>query len=105
LTGRAGACLTGLAPNGPPNGSALRLKATEGIDSCQLYFSTTADPGTSHSKQFSFGLNPDGEWHTYQVSKEPHGQWSGALKILRLDIGAPGAALEVDWVRFYGKTP
>jgi hypothetical protein len=44
----------------------------------------------------------DGQWHTYQVAKQVEGKWSGALKILRRDLGAPGDKLEVDWIRLYG---
>jgi hypothetical protein len=82
---------------------ALRLKVSKGISRCQAFWSTEKDPAMSAGKSFTFPLNPDGEWHEYQVSKKAEGAWSGKLKILRLDIGGAGDTIEVDWVRFYGK--
>ena len=84
---------------------ALRLKVSEGVSSCQVFWSTTAQPEMSADKCFVFALKPDGGWHTYQVSKKVEGAWAGLLKILRLDIGAPGDRIEIDWIRLYGNAP
>ncbi len=84
---------------------ALRLRVSEGVSSCQLFWTTTEEPQMSANKTFTFPLKPDGEWHTYQVSKKPEGKWSGVLKYLRLDIGGPGHTIEADWVRLYGTAP
>jgi len=54
-------------------------------------------------KCMTFPLVPDGQWHTYQVSREPEGKWSGTLKIVRLDMGRAGDKIELDWVRLVGK--
>ncbi|MBI3919798.1 MAG: glycoside hydrolase family 99-like domain-containing protein, partial [Armatimonadetes bacterium] len=82
---------------------ALRMKVSEGVDSCELFWSTFTEPQPSANKSFLFPLKPDGKWHTYQVMKRPEGKWSGTLKLLRLDMGAAGDVIEVDWVRLYGK--
>ena len=81
----------------------LRLRVSEGVGSCQTFWSTAAEPGTSADKSLRFALEADGEWHTYQVTKEVSGKWSGVLKYLRFDIGGPGDTIEVDWVRLYGR--
>jgi len=84
---------------------ALKLKVSEDVSSCQLFWTTTGEPRMSADKTFTFPINPDGDWHTYQVSKKPEGNWSGVLKHLRLDIGGPGHTIDADWVRLYGKAP
>ena len=83
---------------------ALRVKASVGTALCQLFWSTESEPAMSADKEFTFGLSPDGQWHTYVVRKQPEGKWSGKLKILRLDIGGEGDKIEVDWVRLLGRT-
>jgi hypothetical protein len=82
---------------------ALRARVSPGIGSCQVYWSTAAEPALSGTTTFVFPLQPDGQWHEYQVSRRPQGSWRGTLKVLRLDIGAPGDRTELDWVRLYGK--
>ena len=82
---------------------ALRLRVPEGVSSCQFFYTTTAEPGMTADKCMTFPLVPDGQWHTYQVSREPEGKWSGTLKIVRLDMGRAGDKIELDWVRLVGK--
>lgn len=84
---------------------ALRLRVPEGTSSCQLFWSTVAEPGMTADKCMTFPIRPDGQWHEYLVSRQPEGKWSGTLKILRFDVGAAGDRIEVDWVRLYGKAP
>ena len=82
---------------------AMRLRVSEGVSSGQFFWTTAAEPRMSADKAFTFRLREDGAWHTYQVTKEIGGKWSGTLKIIRLDIGRPGDKIEVDWVRLYGR--
>jgi len=82
---------------------ALRLRVPDGVSSCELFWTTAAEPTMSADKAFRFPLKGEGQWHTYQVAKATEGKWSGALKVLRLDLGGPGDKLEVDWIRLYGK--
>jgi hypothetical protein len=82
---------------------AMRLRVPEGVSLCQLFYTTAAEPDMTADKSMTFPLVPDGQWHTYQISRAPEGKWSGALKILRLDIGSAGNQIELDWVRLIGK--
>ncbi len=86
---------------------AVRLKVTgaerDRVSSCEVFWSTAKEPALSADKAFRFPIRTDGRWHTYQVSRKPRGKWSGRLGILRLDIGQPGDAVEIDWVRLYGQ--
>lgn len=84
---------------------ALRLRVPEGVSTGQLFWTTAAEPAMTAGKCMTFRLTPDGKWHTYLVTRKPEGEWSGALKILRLDLGGPGDRIEMDWVRLYAKTP
>ena len=82
---------------------AMRVRASEGAGPCEFFWSTEAEPRMSADKAFRFSLEGDGEWHTYQVTKQVEGKWTGTLKIIRLDIGRPGDRIEVDWVRLVGR--
>lgn len=82
---------------------ALRARVPEGVSTCQLFYTTVADPNMTADKCMTFPLVPDGEWHTYQVFREPEGKWSGTLKIIRLDMGRAGDKIELDWVRLVGR--
>ncbi len=82
---------------------ALRLKVSEEVSSCQVYWSTTQEPKLSARKAFRFRLERDGQWHTYQVMKKPEGKWRGTLKLLRFDMGGPGDTIEVDWIRVFAR--
>lgn len=82
---------------------AMRVRVTEGVSTCQLFYTTTTDPNMTADKCMTFPLAPDGAWHTYQISQDPEGKWTGTLKILRLDMGRAGDKIEVDWVRLIGK--
>jgi hypothetical protein len=48
-------------------------------------------------------IAPDGEWHTYQITKRVEGKWSGALRTLRFDFGTVGDTIFIDWIRIYAK--
>ncbi len=82
-------------------GIALRLKASPDASGCEVYWSTARDPGLSADKSFSFGLQADGAWHTYLISRKPEGKWSGTLDKLRFDIGTAGDTVAIDWIRMY----
>ena len=67
----------------------------------ELFWSTHKEPGLSQTRSLGFGLEEDGQWHTYQISKKPEGTWDGALDKLRFDIGLTGDEIEIDWIRIY----
>ena len=82
---------------------ALRLRVSNGVGSCEVFWTTTSDPKPTADKAFQFPVAEDGEWHTYQVCQKIGGKWQGILKNLRFDTGGPGDVIEVDWIRIYGK--
>jgi hypothetical protein len=82
---------------------ALRLRVPENIGSCEVFWATDREPELSADKAFRFPLQRDGEWHTYQVSRQIGNKWEGRLQILRFDMGSTGDRLQVDWVRLIGK--
>lgn len=82
---------------------ALRLKAPLGARTGEGFWTTGQEPALSGDKSFGIGLKPDGEWHTYQITKKVEGKWSGALRTLRFDFGTAGDTVLIDWIRIYGK--
>lgn len=82
---------------------ALRLKAPQGLRSGEVYWATAHEPALSAAKSLGIGIKPDGEWHTYRITKKEEGKWSGALQILRFDFGTAGDTVLIDWIRIYGK--
>lgn len=82
---------------------ALRLKAPLGARTGEGFWTTGQEPALSGDKSFGIGLKPDGEWHTYQITKQVEGKWSGALRTLRFDLGTAGDTVLIDWIRIYGK--
>ncbi|HPO36941.1 MAG TPA: glycoside hydrolase family 99-like domain-containing protein [Kiritimatiellia bacterium] len=81
----------------------LRLKAPEGMRFGQGFWATDKEPALSASKSFGIGLKPDGEWHTYRITKKPEAAWCGMLRTLRFDFGTAGDTVELDWIRIYKK--
>jgi len=45
----------------------------------------------------------DSEWHTYRITKEVEGTWSGTLRTLRFDFGSVGDTILIDWIRIDAK--
>jgi len=82
---------------------AWRMKAPKGLRGGEAFWATRQEPAMSADKAFVVAVNPDGEWHTYQITKKIEGKWSGALRLLRFDFGAAGDTLLIDWVRIYPK--
>lgn len=82
---------------------ALRLKAPLGARTGEGFWTTGQEPALSGDKSFGIGLKPDGEWHTYQITKKVEGKWSGALRTLRFDFGTAGDTVLIDWIRIYGR--
>ena len=82
---------------------ALRLKAPKGLRSGEAFWATRHEPALSGSKSFGVGVQADGDWHTYLITKEIEGKWSGALRTLRFDFGSAGDTILIDWIRIYGK--
>ena len=81
----------------------LRLKAPEGMRFGQGFWATDKEPALSASKSFGIGLKPDGEWHTYRITKKPDAAWCGMLRTLRFDFGTAGDTVELDWIRIQSK--
>ena len=80
----------------------LRLKAPKEVRTGEGFWATDKEPALSSAKSFGIGIKPDGEWHTYQVTKKVEGKWSGTLRTLRFDFGTAGDTVEIDWIRIYG---
>lgn len=81
----------------------LRLKAPKEMRMGEGFWATDKEPALSSAKSFGIGLKPDGEWHTYRITKQVEGKWSGSLRTLRFDFGTAGDTVEIDWIRIYGK--
>jgi hypothetical protein len=81
----------------------MRLRVPDSTGSCEVFWATDQEPELSAAKSFRFPLQRDGEWHTYQVSRDSGGKWEGRLRTLRFDIGVPGDRIEFDWVRIVAK--
>ena len=57
----------------------------------------------SYEPRTAIGLKPDGEWHTYRITKTPDTAWCGMLRTLRFDFGTAGDTVELDWIRIQSK--
>ena len=84
---------------------ALRLKVPQGVGAAEFFWATDREPELSAKKAFRIPLLRDGEWHTYQITKDTEGLWQGQLRILRFDTGRPGDRIELDWLRLLGRPP
>jgi len=82
---------------------ALRMKAPLGMRTGEGFWATDKEPALSSAKSFGIAIKPDGEWHTYRITKQVEGKWSGMLRTLRFDFGTAGDTAEIDWIRIYGK--
>ncbi|MGC9318697.1 MAG: hypothetical protein ACP5KN_11770, partial [Armatimonadota bacterium] len=80
----------------------VRMRITGGNDEAQLFWGTGEEPGFSDEKYLNFPIQPDGEWHEYEVPLGEHPKWRGQrIQAIRLDptTGAEqGARVEIDWI-------
>lgn len=81
----------------------VRMRITSGNDEGQLFWGTAAEPGFSDQRYLNFAIQPDGEWHEYEVPVGEHPKWRGQkVQAVRLDPttgGAEeGARVEIDWI-------
>jgi len=82
----------------------LRMRVTGGPNpnAGGLFFTTEEAPSWSAERRVGFGVQADGDWHTYRVPMADHAHWRGAtITGLRLDPIESGsnALIEIDSVR------
>ena len=52
---------------------AARVRASKEVSSCEMFWTTAAEPALSADKSFRFPLVPDGKWHEVQILRRPGG--------------------------------
>lgn len=77
----------------------IRMKAPKGLRTGEGFWATRQEPALSSDKSFGIGITPDGEWHTYRITKKVEGKWSGTLRTLRFDFGSAGDTVLIDSIR------
>ncbi|MCU0961451.1 MAG: hypothetical protein MUF48_15250 [Pirellulaceae bacterium] len=82
----------------PPGGFIVRLRMRSALSGpAQLFWSSTAHPGTAAERVVTFRAQHDGQWHEYQVELDT----GGDLTALRLDPGGSAGEAEVDWISIH----
>lgn len=86
----------------------VRMRITSGQPTAQLFWITAAEPAFAETKYLNFPIQPDGQWHEYEIPVGEHPRWANQEILgIRLDptVGgsAPGAIAQIDWI--VGVTP
>ncbi len=80
----------------------MRVRLSAGTE-VGLFWRTTTSPGFGQDKQIGVPVPADGQWHEIIFDLSGNKLWSGKVQQIRLDIEppevAPGATLDVDWIR------
>ena len=88
----------------------VRMRVSSGDPMAQVFWTTSDEPAFSDTKFMDFPIQPDGEWHEYDIPVGKHERWRGKeIRGLRLDptVGgsAPEAFAEIDWIRGVPASP
>lgn len=81
----------------------LAISATSAVNG-GIYYQTSAAPGESESKKFSFSHSGDGEMKYFAFNTEGKAGWSGNITKLRLDLvgGAADCEVQIAYIRLIG---
>lgn len=80
----------------------IRAKSNNG-SALAMFFDTDLSPGLSETKNISFNIVSDGEYHEYRIRVGSHPLWAGVIQMVRIDLEPPTsypADLSIDYIRF-----
>jgi hypothetical protein len=82
----------------------VRMKLPPCDPTAQFFWTTSEEPLFADNKYLSFAVQPDGQWHEYEIPVGTHEKWKGqAVRGIRLDPttggAAPGSKVEIDWIK------
>lgn len=82
----------------------VRMKLDSGNTEGQLFWTTSEEPGFADNKYLNFAIQPDGQWHEYEIPVGQHPRWKGkAIRAIRLDPttggATPGSKVQIDWIK------
>jgi hypothetical protein len=81
----------------------VRMKLPVCDPVAQFFWTTSEEPAFRDDKYVNFPVQPDGQWHEYEIPVGTHPKWHGqAVRAIRLDPTTGGAAqgskVEIDWL-------
>ncbi|MGQ9731242.1 MAG: hypothetical protein ACUVX8_08185 [Candidatus Zipacnadales bacterium] len=81
----------------------VRMKLSSGNPEGQLFWTTETEPIFRDDKYLNFPIQPDGDWHEYEIPVGEHPKWKGqGIRGLRLDPTTGGvergSKVEIDWI-------
>ncbi|MFO1021810.1 MAG: hypothetical protein U0903_14110 [Planctomycetales bacterium] len=68
----------------------IRAAIRSAHEEAQLFWETAAEPGFPEAQSVRFPIQPDGEFHTYEVDLSGSPSYRGTIRRLRLDPVAAG---------------
>lgn len=82
----------------------VRMKLDSGNPEGQLFWTTSDEPQFADNKYVNFPIQPDGQWHEYDVPVGGHPRWKGqGIRAIRLDPttgeAKPGSTVAIDWIK------
>ncbi len=82
----------------------VRMKLPTCDATAQFFWTTSEEPMFADDKYLAFAVQPDGQWHEYEIPVGTHAKWKGkAIRGIRLDPttggATPGTKVEIDWIR------
>jgi hypothetical protein len=82
----------------------IRMRLENGNPEGQFFWTTRDEPAFADDKYLNVAIQPDGQWHEYAIPVGTHARWQGqSIRGIRLDPTtggtAPGAKVEIDWIR------
>ena len=76
---------------------SVRMRLTGGTEA-QIFWISDLAPGGSEFQSYRFPIEPDGEFHTYEVALGEALSWAGTMTGLRLDPTDRPAEVEIDYI-------